>query len=84
MNTYNLKKDIQYSFLIFHRFDISYQMVQVKTGTFSTYRFTPDNTSFHNPRDQSANECYCLEENTSDCLPSGLLDISGCTPGTKI
>jgi len=53
---------------------------EVKTGTFSTYRFTPDNTSFHNPRDQSANECYCLEENTSDCLPSGLLDISGCTP----
>ena len=67
-----------------HGLNICYQMVQVKTGTFSTYRFTPDITSFHNPRDQSANECYCLEENTSDCLPSGLLDISGCKPGTKI
>ena len=52
-----------------------------KTGTFSTYRFIPDNTSFHSPQDQPANECYCLEEKSADCLPSGLLDISGCQPG---
>ena len=52
-----------------------------KTGTFSTYRFIPDNTSFHNPQDQPANECYCLEEKSANCLPSGLLDISGCQPG---
>ena len=52
-----------------------------KTGIFSTYRFIPENNSFDNPLDEPSNECYCTAEDQSECLPSGILDISGCQPG---
>ena len=55
-----------------------------KTGVFSTYRFIPENSSFDNPLDEPSNECYCIAEDQPKCLPSGILDISGCQPGKVI
>ena len=44
-------------------------------------RFMPVTTSFSSPDRVPENQCYCL---TEPCLPSGLLDISGCQPDSPI
>ena len=45
---------------------------------FQTMRFIPEEKSFSSPDEVPENQCYCLQE---PCLPSGLLDISGCKEG---
>lgn len=50
-------------------------------GETRTFRFSPSETTFDSPTDSPENACYCL---TQPCLPSGLLDISGCKPGSPI
>lgn len=44
-------------------------------------RFMPNVTSFSSPDKVPENQCYCHQE---PCLPSGLLDISGCEPDSPI
>lgn len=54
---------------------------QVQVGEsekFDTLRFVPLENTFDNPDVEPDNDCYCLEK---PCLPSGLLDISGCQHG---
>ena len=48
---------------------------------FEALRFVPQVNSLSGPDQVPENQCYCLEE---PCLPSGLLDISGCQPGSPI
>ena len=45
---------------------------------YQTLRFIPEEKSFSSPDEVPENRCYCLKE---PCLPSGLLDISGCKAG---
>ena len=45
---------------------------------YQTLRFIPEENSFSSPDEVPENRCYCLKE---PCLPSGLLDISGCKAG---
>ena len=45
-------------------------------GGISTYRYVPEETTFHSPRDNPDNSCYCHDRL---CLPSGIFDIGiGC------
>ena len=48
---------------------------------FDAMRFIPEVTSFSSPDLVPENKCYCLSE---PCLPSGLLDISGCQPKSPL
>ena len=48
---------------------------------FEALRFVPEVTSLSGPDQVPENQCYCL---TDPCLPSGLLDISGCQKGSPI
>lgn len=48
---------------------------------FQTMRFIPEEKSFSSPDEVPENQCYCLQE---PCLPSGLLDISGCKEGSPV
>ena len=41
----------------------------------------PNVTSFSSPDKVPENQCYCHQK---PCLPSGLLDISGCEPDSPI
>ena len=59
-------------------------MFQVKVGPFDALQFTADPKAFHNPSAEPANRCYCLDEDVGGCLPSGLLNIEGCQPGSPI
>lgn len=54
----------------------------VQVEHFQALRFVPEETSFSSPDLVPENQCYCL--NADQCLPSGLLDISGCQPGSPV
>ncbi len=55
--------------------------VRVSDSKFNTMRFIPEENSFSAPDQVPENQCYCLTER---CLPSGILDISGCQPGSPV
>ena len=44
-------------------------------------RFVPNISSFSSPDRVPENQCYCLKE---PCLPSGILDFSGCQPDSPV
>lgn len=57
-------------------------LTQVKVDDeFDTLRFAPAQNSFSSRDQVPENQCYCI---TETCLPSGLLDIGGCQPGSPI
>jgi hypothetical protein len=53
----------------------------VVDNEFPAMRFVPETTSFSSPDQVPENQCYCRSQ---PCLPSGLLDIEGCQPGSPI
>ncbi len=54
----------------------------VVDGEFATMRFIPEENSFSSPDRVPENQCYCLTPGS--CMPSGILDISGCQPGSPV
>lgn len=61
--------------------DFKFEKSVTVDAEFPAMRFVPQESSFSAPEQVPENACYCLQE---PCLPSGLLDIGGCQPGSPI